>query len=255
MDGATETSQALQEVETLARECAALGVELGLPYIAASPDIASTDPIVGPDGRPFAETLFRWVDPDLRYWEDRGFALKVACVHAARACAEPFYFADGRFASWRRNRALEAINEERPIDAMGVGAAIIAPAYLPGDVIGAICWASKDPDAPAAALFAVHAEHLQAVALKLFATYAEAMAGRAEAPARLTRREIQCLKWAAAGKTDQEIGELVHISAPTVRFHINNASRKLHVTGRSQAVRRAATLGYIGAGRVAGPPS
>lgn len=253
MDGAADISEALQEVAVLARQVADVGAELGLPYVAVAPDIASTAPMIGPDGRPFAETLFRWVDPDLRYWEDRGFALKVACVHAARACAEPFYFADGRFASWRRNRALEAINAERPIDAMGVGAAIIAPAYLPGDVIGAICWASKDPAAPVPALFAVHAERLQALTLRLLATYAEAVAGSDETPARLTRREIQCLKWAAAGKTDHEIGELVRISAPTVRFHINNASRKLHVTGRSQAVRRAATLGYIGAGRGSGP--
>jgi DNA-binding CsgD family transcriptional regulator len=249
MDGSANTTEGLHEAVALAQQCVAVGVEIGLPYIAASPDIASTAPMVGPDGRLFAETIFRWLDPDLRYWEDRGFALKAASVHAARACAEPFYFVDGRFGSWRRNRALEAINADRPIDAMGVGAAIIAPAYLPGDVIGAICWASKDPDFPVTSVFAAHAERLQALALRLFATYAEAVAGAAETPARLTRREIQCLKWAAAGKTDHEIGDLVHISAPTVRFHVNNAARKLHATGRSQAVRLAANLGYIGAGR------
>ena len=79
------------------------------------------------------------------------------------------------------------------------------------------------------------------------AAYNEAIAAqRATPPVRLTRREIQCLKWAAAGKTDAEIGDIVQISLPTVRFHITNAARKLDVSGRSQAVHRAATLGYIG---------
>ena len=36
------------------------------------------------------------------------------------------------------------------------------------------------------------------------------------------------------------------ISVPTVRFHMTNAARKLNVTGRSQAIYRAATLGYVG---------
>ena len=82
----------------------------------------------------------------------------------------------------------------------------------------------------------------------LTGAYREAT-GRSAPPARLTRLEIQCLKWAAAGKTDGEVSEIVGISLPTVRFHITNAARKLGVPGRSQAVHRAATLGYIGAGR------
>ena len=85
------------------------------------------------------------------------------------------------------------------------------------------------------------------------AAYHEATDGETAAPVRLTRREIQCLKWAAAGKTDGEISEIVGISLPTVRFHITNASRKLGVPGRSQAVHRAANLGYIGALHAAPP--
>jgi DNA-binding CsgD family transcriptional regulator len=63
---------------------------------------------------------------------------------------------------------------------------------------------------------------------------------------RLTRREIQCLKWAAAGKTDSEVGQIMHIAVPTVRFHIRNAAGKLKATGRAQATHRAALLGYVG---------
>lgn len=239
------SSVRLEEAAALAREIAAVGRSIALPYVAVSADIGSPTPPRGPDGRPFAETTFRWIG-DLRYWEDRGFALRASFIHACRACSEPFYFSGGEMWSWRANPALEAISAGG-IETFGVGAAIVAPAYLPGGVIGAVVWASPDPQLDVATLFEHRAAELHALALRFVGTYAEATGAVAgAAPAQLTRREIQCLKWAAAGKTDAEIGKIVAISTPTVRFHITNASRKLGVAGRSQAIHRAATLGYIG---------
>jgi DNA-binding CsgD family transcriptional regulator len=243
----TEPADRLAQAEVLAHGIVAAGARIGLPYVAVAADISSAHPPRGSNGRPLAETVFRWVDPNLRYWEDHGFALKAAFVHASRACSEPFYFASGRFGSWRPNRALDAINAEGPIDTYGVGAAIVSPAYLPGGVIGAVVWATPDEDLDVRAVFKASASDLHSLALRFVATYADATAGTDEPPARLTRREIQCLKWAAAGKTDAEIGQIVAISLPTVRFHVTNAARKLGVAGRSQAIQRAATLGYIGA--------
>lgn len=239
-------ASSLQAVDRLAVEVVEAGHRLGLPFIATSPDIGSTAPMRGSDGRALNGTVFRWLDPDLRYWEDRGFALRSAFVHAARTCAEPFYLVEGRLASWRTNAALESIQLLAPSERMGVEAAIVAPAYLPGGVIGAVVWASPEPRPGIAELFADEAARLHALSLRLMATYAEVTGAAALSAAHLTRREIQCLRWAAAGKTDQEISGIVRISAPTVRFHINNASRKLSVRGRTQAIHRAATLGYIG---------
>ena len=127
-----------------------------------------------------------------------------------------------------------------------MGAAIVCPVYLPGGVIGAVVWATPEAETDVSGVFAAHAAELHILALRFVATYGDAVAGSGEPPARLTRREIQCLKWAAAGKTDAEISAIVAISLPTVRFHVTNAARKLGVTGRSQAVQRAATMGYIG---------
>ena len=79
------------------------------------------------------------------------------------------------------------------------------------------------------------------------ATYQEARSLGPQGPAvYLTRREIQCLKWAAAGKTDSEIATIIDISLPTVRFHITNGAKKLGVAGKARAIQRATTLGYIG---------
>ncbi|MBI1212053.1 MAG: hypothetical protein GC190_11365 [Alphaproteobacteria bacterium] len=64
-------------------------------------------------------------------------------------------------------------------------------------------------------------------------------------PALLSPREVAILGWAAAGKTDAEIGGLLKISARTVRFHTDNAKRKLRVSTRIQAVTEALRLGLI----------
>ena len=55
----------------------------------------------------------------------------------------------------------------------------------------------------------------------------------------LSPREIECLSWAAAGKTDAEIGRILTISPRTTRFHIENAKKKLGVATRVQAVAEA----------------
>jgi LuxR family quorum sensing-dependent transcriptional regulator len=63
----------------------------------------------------------------------------------------------------------------------------------------------------------------------------------------LSRREAECLRWAAAGKTDNEIGAILSISPRTARFHIENAKKKLGVSTRIQAVTEALRLKAIAA--------
>jgi DNA-binding CsgD family transcriptional regulator len=52
----------------------------------------------------------------------------------------------------------------------------------------------------------------------------------------LSERELECMRWVAAGKTDWEIGMILVISASTARFHIENVRRKLDAATRAQAV-------------------
>lgn len=238
-------------LDLLAREVRDAGVEMGLPYIAVSADIGSPEPMFDRDGRPFAETFFRWIDPELEYWKDRAFALRSTLVHSTRTCAEPFYFADGRLGSWRPNPVLQAANDPEEYTDARIRAAIVSPVHLPGGTIGAVVWAT-DKEIDVEPVFHREAEHLYALTLKFVATYHDARAIGPKGPAvHLTRREIQCLKWAAAGKTDAEIATIIDISLPTVRFHITNAARKLGVAGKAQAIHRATTLGYVG-GRESG---
>ena len=59
----------------------------------------------------------------------------------------------------------------------------------------------------------------------------------------MTAREIECLRWVAAGKTDPEIGEILSISATTVKFHVDGARAKLGARTRAQAVARLVLYG------------
>lgn len=63
--------------------------------------------------------------------------------------------------------------------------------------------------------------------------------------ARLTPRELECLRWASAGKTSGEISIILGRSQETVRLHVKNAISKLDATNRSQAVAKAIHLGLI----------
>lgn len=66
-----------------------------------------------------------------------------------------------------------------------------------------------------------------------------------EAGVQLTPREIECLQWAAAGKTSSESAIIIGRSVETVRLHVKNAMRKLDACNRVQAVATAAQMGLI----------
>jgi LuxR family transcriptional regulator, quorum-sensing system regulator BjaR1 len=61
----------------------------------------------------------------------------------------------------------------------------------------------------------------------------------------LTPREREIMQWVAAGKTDDEIGEILCLSGTTVASHIENAKRKLDTFRRTHAVAQAIRLGEI----------
>lgn len=56
---------------------------------------------------------------------------------------------------------------------------------------------------------------------------------------RVTPREIDCLLWAAEGKSDWEIATILGISRPTVLKHVRSARDKLDAMNRTHAVVKA----------------
>lgn len=52
----------------------------------------------------------------------------------------------------------------------------------------------------------------------------------------ISARELDCLRWVAAGKSAWEASVILGISERTVRFHLNSAREKLNCTTTTQAV-------------------
>ncbi|ABI76974.1 transcriptional regulator, LuxR family [Hyphomonas neptunium ATCC 15444] len=55
-------------------------------------------------------------------------------------------------------------------------------------------------------------------------------------PAELSPQQVTCLRWVKAGKTDQEIAEIILCSVNTVRYHIKTALKDLGASNRTHAV-------------------
>ena len=130
----------------------------------------------------------------------------------------------------------------------GLGSGISIPLHGPGVTWGLMSYASTNMEERD--FIALLPElHLMAH----FVHEAARRIGRAtvgETLPTLTRRERECLAWAAAGKTSWEIGQVLNISERTAIFHLQNATRKLGVSGRQAAIARAVQLGLVVSARL-----
>lgn len=61
----------------------------------------------------------------------------------------------------------------------------------------------------------------------------------------LTKREIECLQWAAEGKSSWEMAVICKCTATTINFHLANVRKKFKVKTRQQAIVKAIQLGII----------
>ena len=77
---------------------------------------------------------------------------------------------------------------------------------------------------------------LQLMALALHERCRKERLPQDEQAVELTKREIECLKWVAAGKTDWEISQFLGLAKSTVHFHVERAKKKLNTKTRAQAV-------------------
>jgi DNA-binding CsgD family transcriptional regulator len=61
----------------------------------------------------------------------------------------------------------------------------------------------------------------------------------------LTHREVEILKWCAAGKTAAEIGTILNLKCRTVNFHVGRAVHKMGVSNKTAAAVQAALSGIF----------
>ncbi len=123
---------------------------------------------------------------------------------------------------------------------MGMRQGFTVPIYQAGGYTGLVSLAGREP--------MINEESRGAVTLaSIYLHNKLTTLRRAEAQSQydLTEREMECLRWAAAGKSDWEIGAILLISSKTVNYHIENAKRKFGVATRVQAIVAALRLGRL----------
>ena len=73
-------------------------------------------------------------------------------------------------------------------------------------------------------------------------------------PVKLSRREEQCLIWAARGKTYQEIAEILDLTFGSVKTHLDSAKHKLNCMNLTHAAALAVATGVIPAKAIQSRP-
>ena len=81
---------------------------------------------------------------------------------------------------------------------------------------------------------------IQIAGLMLTERLTDFAAGSDDQLSQLSARERDCVAFMADGKKDREIGDLMDVTEATVRFHIDNARRKLGAKNRAEAVAKLA---------------
>src|SRR5882724_5167261 len=111
----------------------------------------------------------------------------------------------------------------------------VTPVHGPHGYLATVSMASIEPDLD---LSAPRRLHLQMISLMVHERCCALSGGIVVESAceSLSARELECLRWVAAGKTDWEIGMILSISAATVKFHLDRARVKLGARTRAQAV-------------------
>lgn len=218
--------------------------------IAACADIASKEQMVDADGAIINAEVFNWTADGERWWENGRLALSSPIPRACRYESQPFWCnAHGAF-TISRNKYLEELSFSDFEQFSKARSTIVVPAHLSFGQIAAASYSPRDrAREDLSDLFAEHGDFLGALTRRFLASYVGTMRTRQWIPSdcRLSKREVECLRWAAIGKTDKEISLILSLSHATVRYHVQRAGEKLNAVNRSQAVFKAGQLGYLGA--------
>jgi DNA-binding CsgD family transcriptional regulator len=177
-------------------------------------------------------------------------ALTSPLTLACRYESEPFWCNKSGIHTQQYNPHLAALDLTNFSERAMTEVAIVVPVHLPYGQIGAVSFNPMDTHrTDLSEEFSLYGNLLAIFARKFIGSYVRVMQAQRWIcdDVRLSKREIECLRWAAVGKTDGEIATILSRSCATIRFHIHNAAQKLNAVNRSQAVFKAGQLGFLGA--------
>lgn len=178
--------------------------------------------------------LSGWPDGWLERYLDQNFVSADPVIRQVRQSSKPFAWSEAQYD--RDDRSAARVMNEAPDFGLCDGLAV--PIYTTDGLQALVTFGGEHPEASAHQRAAVH----------LIAIYAHARArellsekddGAVPPKPRLSPREIECLKWTAAGKTAWETSTILNLSRRTVEQYLGTAALKLRSVNRVQAVAEA----------------
>lgn len=205
----------------LAAATSAVSAEFGLPTLMAGAILVRGDKV---DGRFY---FGNWSNEWKQMYLEKLF-VDDPLVHEARRRMSPFTWTE----LWAEGDLPPAV---RDIIEMGKQRGWVegfaVPIHGPGGYLGLVSFVGGEVQLSAsdrAILLALaHASHQRGKALYNGSTRIET---------KLTRRELQVMRWISRGKTDAQIAVILQLSVTTIHSYVEQAKHKLGVRSRSQAV-------------------
>jgi LuxR family quorum sensing-dependent transcriptional regulator len=169
------------------------------------------------------------------YLENRLFANDPIFDHSQRT-PDPFLWSEvlEQGVSRAAGRVMDAAA------GFGMREGFVVPIYGIGGQLHGMTLAGRAPSRDAAARAELHL-----ISMYAYARAKQLLRREPEPTIRLTPREREAVQWAAAGKTDWEIGELLNISESAAHKRVESAKRKFGVATRIQAIVEALRRGHI----------
>ena len=240
------TTGTLAAAGRLLAECSAA---LGWERAAFNADMEQTHLPLAEDGA-FVALTMGWSPQALKHWVDDRMARSCPVTRRCGRSMDAFLWeADPDSESWRGEALSDIQRQTLSAYRDWADGAVTVPVHRPGGKTGYVSWFGHDPDALKrrhrdtwretwliSHAFIAHADALESATRKR-----SAKAGADT----LTLRELECLAWAARGKTDEDIGQILGRSRETVHFHLGKALKKLGASNRTHAVAIACALGLI----------
>lgn len=172
-----------------------------------------------------------WPKDWLDLYLERGFFDVDPMVFETRRRMTPFLWSemgDARSFTVEGRQVIDAGKAYGWSEVMGV------PIHGPAGYQGLVSMASLNP----VSMGATERALLHTMALAVH-DRAHASIGHGEStrpPINLTPREMECMRWVAAGKTDAEIGIILGVATATAHYHVEQVKKKAGTRSRSEAV-------------------
>jgi len=201
-----------------------------LEQFGAQSFIVSHLPPPGAAEKPFV-LLSGWSDE----WSERYFSRNYVQIDpVARNCfrtTEPFLWSDAPFDAENDRLAIKVMNEAR---SFGMGEGFCVPISTVDGVTGCVSFGGANIELPENARYLVHM-------LGIYAHGRLRHLDGAKKPdfSHITLREKEVLLWAAHGKTNQDIADILGITERTVLDHFQKIGRKLSTSNRTHTVAQA----------------